>query len=69
VRAYIQSKHYEPSANGIGLENAFQRIHSYYHKKARIYLRSWENIGTTVVLLLPPYAADEGGPAAPGPQT
>jgi len=68
VRAYIRSQHYEPSVNGIGLENAFQRIHSYYHKKARIYLRSWENIGTTVVLLLPPYDADEGKPAAPGPQ-
>ncbi len=43
------------TADGIGLENACQRIRSYYGKSARIYLRSWVGVGTTVVLLLPYY--------------
>lgn len=47
---------------GIGIENACQRICSYYGSNARIYLRSWIEVGTTVVLILPRLqkAEDEG---------
>ena len=38
---------------GIGIENACQRIHSYYGNNARIFLRSKLHVGTTVVLILP----------------
>lgn len=43
----------ETDSQGIGLENAFLRIRSYYNDDARIYLRSWKGLGTSVVLLLP----------------
>lgn len=50
-----------PSDSGIGLENARQRLLSYYGGGAKVTLRSWQGQGTAIVLLLPPFA-----PAATG---
>jgi len=38
---------------GIGLENAYARIRTYYHGNARVIVRSWPGKGTRVVVLLP----------------
>ncbi len=46
---------------GIGIENACQRICSYYGGNARIYLRSWVEVGTTVVLILPRLLKTDSG--------
>lgn len=49
-----------PSENGIGLENARQRLLSYYGGRARVLLRSWPGQGTAVALLLPRYDGNHG---------
>ena len=58
LQAYIRCGQNCEKIAGIGLENACQRIRSYYKKKARMYLRSWAGVGTTVVLLLPRYESE-----------
>ncbi len=55
LQASIHKGHCGEGEMGIGLENACQRISTYYKNEARVYLRSWEGVGTTVVLLLPRY--------------
>lgn len=40
-------------AGGIGLENARQRLSSYYGGKARVLFRAWTGKGCVVVLILP----------------
>ncbi len=39
---------------GIGLENARQRLLSYYGGRAKVSIRSWPGQGTVAVLILPP---------------
>ena len=45
---------------GIGLENARQRLLSYYGGRARVLIRAWQGRGCTVVLLLPPMEGEIG---------
>ena len=40
-------------AGGIGLENARQRLSSYYGGRARVLFRAWPGKGCVVVLILP----------------
>jgi two-component system sensor histidine kinase YesM len=53
LRKLFDSKEMPSQVGGIGLENAYARICTYYHGSARVIIRSWPGEGTRVVLLLP----------------
>jgi two-component system sensor histidine kinase YesM len=47
------AQHMQSPAGGIGIDNAALRIYCYYRGGAKVWIRSWEGVGTLVVLLLP----------------